>query len=195
MRQTFLLFMAFAAGTAMSMAQSLSGGIKGGINVSNFTESSLANAKKNALVGYHAGGYLNFKLGALSLQPELLVSTAGSKIEENGLTEDYKITYATVPVMIQFKTAGGFFVEAGPQVGFKISESIPDQTIETFAKGLDLSAGVGLGYKSKFGLGFNLRYLAGLSKVGDFNAGSGLNPDFKNSMLQAGVFLKLGGKK
>ncbi|HMO32698.1 MAG TPA: porin family protein [Lacibacter sp.] len=172
----------------------ISGGVKAGVNVSNFTGATFQNATQKALIGYHAGGLLNFKLGAVALQPELLVSASGAKIERSGLTQNYKLTYATIPVMVQLDL-GGFYLEGGPQLGFKISESIPDQTIENFGKGLDLAAGVGLGYRSSMGLGFGLRYLVGLSKVGDFNPTTQQNPDFKHSTIQAGIFLMVGGKK
>src|SRR5690606_24268709 len=131
-----------------------------------------------ALIGFHAGGYLNFALGGFSVQPELLVSTAGAKFENAGESENYKLTYITVPVMARFKSAGGFYVEAGPQVGFKISEDVGNETINDFAKGLDLSLGAGLGFQAG-SLGIGARYLAGLSKVGDFDAGD-IDPDFKN---------------
>jgi hypothetical protein len=37
------------------------------------------------------------------------------------------------------------------------------------------------------GLGFGVRYVAGISKVGDFQA-SAINPDFKTSVAQASIF-------
>ena len=89
--------------------------------------------------------------------------------------------------MLKFKAKGGFFVEFGPQVGFRTSSDIPDQTINNFAKNLDLAAGAGIGYQSPIGLGVGFRYIAGLSKVGDFS-GSNIDPDFKNSVIQASLF-------
>lgn len=176
-------------------AQTFAGGIKGGVNITNFSGTDFTDVSKKALVGFHAGGFMNFKMRTLALQPELLVSTGGAKLERNGQTESYKLTYVTVPVMLQFHTPSGFFVEAGPQVGFKISEDIPEESIEDFAKGLDLSVGAGLGYKISGGLGFNVRYLVGLSKVGDFDPDATLDPDFKNSTIQAGIFYMLGNRK
>lgn len=171
-------------------AQNISGGVKAGVNVTNFTGGDFQDVKKKALVGFHAGGYLNFALGAISLQPEVLVSTGGATLESQGEKIDAKLTYIAVPVMVKFKTASGFYVEAGPQVGFKISEDVGDQTVSNFAKDLDLAAGAGIGYSfGKIGIGG--RYLVGLSKVGDFDGGS-VDPDFKNSTIQVGLFLRLG---
>lgn len=171
--------------SAVSFSQSLNIGPKAGINVSNY---SGGNINSDAKVGYHLGGLLNFGFGEIfSVQPEVLFSTQGAKVENLGSKKHFKVNYLNVPVMLKFRIANGFFIEAGPQVGFRISESIPDQTINDFAKGLDLSAGAGLGFQSDAGFGVQLRYVAGLSKVGDFSAGD-IDPDFKNSVIQASVF-------
>jgi len=105
------------------------------------------------LVGYHLGGMLNYGFGSVfSIQPEVLFSTQGAKVDRNGSRSDFKISYITVPVMFKFKTSGGFYVEVGPQAGFRTSSDIPDQTINNFAKNLDLAAAGGIGYHSPIGL-------------------------------------------
>lgn len=178
--------------TTATFAQNFSGGIKAGANFSNFTGGDFDAVKKKAIVGFHGGGFLNFSFGALSLQPELLVSTQGARIDSANRSYDWKVTYATVPVLLKFRSAGGFYLEAGPQVGFKLSENVSDETIEDFAKGLDLSAAAGLGFQTKGGLGIGARYLVGLSKVGDFDPPKNIDPDFKNSVIQVGAFITLG---
>jgi hypothetical protein len=190
MKKTLLL-LSLAFLTLGSYAQSVRAGLKGGANISNFTGGDFGNVDKKALVGFHAGGYLNFGLGGVSIQPELLVSTAGAKFEDAG--DDIKLTYISVPVMLKLKSASGFYFEAGPQVGFKISEDIGDTPINDFAKDLDLAVGAGLGFQSSMGFGIGARYMAGLSKVGDFDSNA-INPDFKNSVIQVGVFYTFGGK-
>ena len=171
-------------------AQSVTGGLKAGANITNFTDGDFGDVKKSALVGFHAGGYLNFGIGAFSIQPELLVSTSGAKLETiDGDKEDFRLTYLTVPVMAKFKTPAGIYLELGPQVGFKLSEDVGESTIDNFAKNLDLSAGAGIGFNvGKIGIGG--RYLVGLSKVGDFDD-SDINPDFKNSTIQIGLSFRL----
>ena len=166
-------------------AQSFSIGPKAGLNISNYTGGDI---ESDALVGYHLGGVINYGFGKVfSIQPEVLFSTQGAKVENNGAKSDFKISYVTIPVMLKFKSNGGFYVEFGPQVGFRTSSDIPDQTINNFAKSLDLAAGAGIGYQSPIGLGLGVRYIAGLSKVGDFT-GTNIDPDFKNSVIQASIF-------
>lgn len=171
--------------STFSIAQTFSFGPKAGINVSNYSGGDI---NSDAKVGYHLGGLLNFGFGEIfSIQPEVLFSTQGAKVENRGSKKVFKINYLNLPIMLKFRIANGFYVEAGPQAGFRLSENIPDQTINSFAKNLDLSAGAGLGYQSDAGIGVGLRYMAGLSKVGDFSGGE-ISPDFKNSVIQASVF-------
>ncbi|MDJ1484750.1 porin family protein [Cytophagaceae bacterium YF14B1] len=191
MKKTVLTAILLLVGV-ISFAQTFSFGPKAGLNISNYTG---GNIKSQALVGYHLGGILSFGFGKnFALQPEVLFSTQGAQIDNDGQKTDFKINYVTVPVMLKFRTNGGFIITAGPQVGFLTSQDVPDQTIRNFAKNLDLSAGVGIGYQSNIGLGVEGRYIAGLSKVGNFS-GQTIDPDFKNSVIQFSLFwaIPLGG--
>jgi len=180
-----LLAAALLISVQSAFAQKFSIGPKAGLNISNYTGGDI---ESDALVGYHLGGIINYGFGKVfSLQPEVLFSTQGAKVNNAGNKSDFKISYVTVPVMFKFKTNGGFYVEFGPQAGFRTSTNIPDQTINNFAKNLDLAAAAGIGYHSPIGLGVGVRYVAGLSKVGDFT-GQDIDPDFKNSVIQASIF-------
>ncbi|WP_026629797.1 porin family protein [Dyadobacter alkalitolerans] len=180
-----LLAAALLISVQSAFAQKFSIGPKAGLNISNYTGGDI---ESDALVGYHLGGIINYGFGKVfSLQPEVLFSTQGAKVDNAGNKSDFKISYVTVPVMFKFKTNGGFYVEFGPQAGFRTSTNIPDQTINNFAKNLDLAAAGGIGYHSPIGLGVGVRYIAGLSKVGNFS-GQNIDPDFKNSVIQASIF-------
>ncbi|WP_221391257.1 porin family protein [Dyadobacter sp. NIV53] len=179
------LALLFAVFSTAAFSQGFSFGPKAGINISNYTGGDI---ESDALVGYHFGGLLNFGIGKnFSIQPEVLFSTQGGKINDSGTKSNFKTSYVAVPVMIRLKTNGGFYIEAGPQASFRTGEDVPDQTIDHFAKNLDLSIGAGIGYQSSIGLGIGARYMAGLSKVGDFE-GNDIDPDFKNSVIQVSLF-------
>ena len=181
------LALLFAVFSTAAFSQGFSFGPKVGVNVSNYTGGDI---ESDALVGFHLGGLLNFGIGKVfSIQPEVLFSTQGAKITRNTEASDYKTTYLAVPVMFKFRTNGGFYFEFGPQASFRTGEDVPDQTIDQFAKNLDLAAGAGIGYQAGFGLGIGARYLAGLTKVGNFPSNAGnLDPDFKNSVIQVSLF-------
>ena len=189
MKKLILLFSLVAVGIAGN-SQLIKTGIKGGINISDFN-GSVNNIKTESLLGFHAGLFFNIGLGnIIALQPEALISTSGAKITDvnNTTTKDYKLTYFTVPVMLKIKPVGPLYLEFGPQAGFKIGDNITDETIEQEFNKLDLSAVAGLGIQIR-GISIGARYIAGLSKVGDFEFGS-TKPDFKNGIIQAGIAIR-----
>jgi len=191
-----LLFAALLLSSSHLFSQGFQLGIKAGANLSNFTGGDFSNVDKKALVGFQAGAFMGFLFGDhLSLNPEVLFSSQGAKFKNAGSDENFKLYYINVPVLLKYRFTGGFYLEAGPQVGFKVSESIPNSTIKTFAKNLDLSVAGGLGFHSESGFGIGARYAAGLSKVGDFDASQGVNPDFKNGVISLSVFYTLFNNK
>ena len=175
-------------------AQGIQAGLKGGVNVSNFSGGNFQNFDKKLLLGYHAGAFLRFRAGGFAIQPELQFSTQGARLENATSEENYEVRYVNIPVMLQYIMPSGFYVEAGPQIGFRASENIPDQTIENFAKSTDLAIDFGLGFQTKAGFGIGARYVAGLTEVGNFDAAN-IDPDFRNGVLQLSVFLTLFGNR
>ena len=179
------LVLAFLLMVGLSANAQFSIGPKVGMNMSNYTG---GNIKSDALFSYHLGAMMSFGLGkTFFIQPELLFSSQGAKIDNQSTKEKYKVSYLAIPIMLKLRTSGGLYVEAGPQFSFKTGEDVKDQTIDQFSKNLDLSLGAGLGYQSEGGLGIGARYMAGISKVGNFNSHN-INPDFKNSLLQLSLF-------
>lgn len=188
MKKCLVVFLVLAA--TSGYAQGIQLGIKGGVNVSNYTG---GNIQSDALVGFHVGGLMNILLSKnFAISPEVLLSSQGAKVDNAGNKNNLSVYYVNVPVMAKLIFDGGLYIEAGPQIGFKASEDadLPNQTIDNFAKNIDLNVGAGLGYHSRSGFGLGARYMAGLSKVGDFNAGT-TSPDFKNSVIQVSLFWTL----
>lgn len=173
-------------------AQKFQFGLKGGLNISNFTNTSFNNVDNKAILGLHAGGLLSLLLGDhFAIQPEALISTQGAKLSSDAGFDDgnYKLTYLTIPVMFKGRFNGGFYLEAGPQFGFKLSEKIPGaNTTQNFAKNADFGVGAGLGFHGKSGLGVGGRYVLGVSKVGDFDHNDFADPNFKNGVIQVSLF-------
>lgn len=170
-------------------------GIKAGVNISNFTGGDFEDIDNKSFTSYHVGGLWRFNFGKLALQPELVFSSQGAKLESNGVEETFEVKYVNIPIMLQYHTGGGLFLQAGPQVGFKADEDIPENaSIEDFAKSNDLAICLGLGYQLKGGLGIDARYNVGVSKVGDFDSAN-IDPDFKMGVFQIGLFFMFFTKK
>lgn len=186
-----LLFIPLIVLSSSLFAQTFQVGLKAGVNVSNFVGSSFDNVDKKALIGFNGGGFLSLLFGNhFAIQPEAVFSSQGAKFEYAGNEENFKVSYLNLPVMLKYRFDGGFYLEAGPQVGFKLNESTPNSSVRNFAKNLDLAFDAGLGFQGKSGLGVGARYVAGLSKVGDFDEGD-LNPNFRNGVAQIFVFYTL----
>jgi hypothetical protein len=183
-----LLAVAFVLCTVTSYAQ-LQVGLKAGVNVSNFTGGDFQNFETKSRVGFHGGGFLRWMFGKVALQPELLFSTQGAKLDSAGTEKDYKVNYLNIPIMLQYEMNGGFYLEAGPQFGFKLDEDVPEDinSAEDFANSSDVAIALGLGYHTKMGFGLGARYNVGVSKVGNFET-SNISPDFKNGVLQFSIF-------
>jgi hypothetical protein len=190
MKKNILFALLFVS--SASFAQHFELGVKAGANISNFVGSSnSSDVKTNSLVGFHGGGFVSLFVGNnFAIQPEVFFSTQGAKIENTGANKtDYKLDYVNVPVMLKYRFNGGFYLEAGPQVGFKIHETHTG-TSEDFAKSTDVAIGAGLGYHSPIGLGIGARYEAGLNKISNLDA-STTKPDWKNSSIMISVFYTL----
>lgn len=186
-----LLFIPLLMMSSMIFAQTFQVGIKGGINVSNFVGSSFDNVDKKAIVGFQGGALLSLLLGDhVALQPEAVFSSQGARVSTINGNEDWRVSYLNVPVNLKYRFNGGFYLEAGPQVGFKLSEKVPGGTAKDFAKNLDFSVDAGLGFQGKSGLGIGARYAVGISKVGNLDD-TEFNPNFRNGVAQLFIFYTL----
>jgi hypothetical protein len=159
------------------------------MNFSNFVGGETQDLQRNTLTGFNAGAFVGFYLGNnFSIQPEVLFSTQGAKLESvaQGDKEDFRLNYVNIPVMAKFEFNNGFYLETGPLLGINVSNgNFGNQRVKDLTNNTDFGWGAGLGYHAHFGLGIGARYNVGLSKVA--NAGF-TNPDYRNSVIQVGLF-------
>lgn len=149
-------------------AQQTRFGVKGGLNITNFSGDN----DSNALVGFQLGGFAEIKvIERLSIQPELLFSTQGASFDAIGNNNDidYKLNYINIPVLAKFYITKQFTVEAGPQLGFLVSAKRDGNDIKDNYKSTDLGFNFGAGYNITDNFSVNLRYTVGLSNVGDYD--------------------------
>lgn len=161
-------------------------GPKAGINFATMTGGEMTGIEM--LTSWHAGAVANFSFSKLfTLQPELFYSQEGA--QSDGLK--YVISYLRLPVLFQLHHSSGFFVEGGPQFGllvrgkarYKDTDKVEDMkdVLNTF----ETSLVMGLGYRLPAGLGLDLRYVAGLSNLGE-------NSSLKLNTLSVGVSYLIG---
>ncbi|ESU28454.1 hypothetical protein FLJC2902T_18170 [Flavobacterium limnosediminis JC2902] len=172
-------------------------GVKAGLNLANIVGDDAGDA--NMYVGFNAGLFVEIPVAdKLSIQPELLYSTQGSKAEENieGYNFDLtmKLNYINVPVMFKYKVADKFSLEAGPYVGFLANSKIKykssivsgSEDMDDLLKSTDFGLGFGMNYELSDIVFANARYQAGLTQIGDTGEGD----DIKNSVFQIGLGIR-----
>ena len=187
MKKISFLITAFFISTALFAQSPAKFGIKAGVNISTLNIEDFDD--DDARIGLHIGGLAHIHLGTTeqwALQPELVYSQEGGKLNFSGGSVTTKLDYINIPVMFQYLFNNGFRIEAGPQLGLLVNSKYDSDGDEEDAdddfKSTNVSLGFGLSYLSDSGFGVGGRYNLGLSKIGE---GSG---DVKARTLQLGLF-------
>lgn len=191
------------------MAKKTYWGVKAGVNLAEFRVHNISpKPDLNMKTSLNGGFFANIPLsgGKFYFQPELIYSGEGSKISSTTggttVSQEQDLGYIALPLMFQVKSAGGFFVELGPQPGYLVraqSEvgSATSDNRDNFDK-FDIALNGGIGYTSRVGLGINARYSLGLSNTIDDGGGNNSpnnGPEYKNSVIQFSVFYLFGAHK
>ena len=101
----------------------VSGGILGAVNFSNFSIKDNSNLDYSMQAGWGAGAWLNFPLGkVISLEPQFMYNQYAYKTDATAaLLKDSKAGYFSIPVMLKFHLGDKFAIIAGPQFDFLTS--------------------------------------------------------------------------
>jgi len=133
-------------------------------------------------IGFHAGGFAAVPLaGGLHVVPELQFSLQGNKQGPYLLN----LGYINMPLLLQYLTKGGFYVEVGPQAGLLVRARLKGPVNQDAAakfSSLDIGGCLGLGYKEKHGFGIGARYILGFSNIAAANYAPA-----KNGVVQLSV--------
>ena len=176
----------------LSNAQETRFGVKGGLNLSNFT----GEANNKIRASFHVGGFAEIKvIERLAIQPELLYSSQGARYRVDGTSDSgraYKLDYINIPVLAKFYVTKEFTVEAGPQIGFLVSAKDEDQDIKDAFKGTDYGFNFGAGYNFTDNISVGLRYTVGISSLidRDYDDFGSYFDSSKNSNLQLSLAYK-----
>jgi hypothetical protein len=188
MKKISLFLCALVISSAL-FAQTASIGVKGGVNISNLSNSS--GYDMGSKVGFHGGLLAHIHLvPALALQPEVVYSSQGAKYTtSDGSEHTLSLNYVNIPLQLQYMFDNGFRIQTGPQVGFlaQVKDKVKETETGFFTsqdfKTVDFAWSAGLGYLSYSGLGVDGRYNFGISNAN--NAGSNV---LKNNVFQLGLF-------
>lgn len=192
------------------MASSIRFGIKAGANLSKLRPSQMPSGtevKTNLHTSIGGGFLVNIPFGAsgMAIQPEVLFNGQGSKmnVTTSGLgggNDKYEqdMRYISVPVMLQWKGASGFYAELGPQMSFLIDAKAEAGDVEEDNKddfeNFELAGAFGLGYMTRVGVGIGARYNHGFTNVLN-NETSNEDARLRHSVIHIGLFYHFGANK
>lgn len=156
MKKIFLSAIVLLFAVSMN-AQRIDLGVKAGVNFSNITDASQLKNK----TGFTAGAFLGIGFNKFAIQPEVLFSQQGSKVDTN----KFDLDYINVPVMLKYYLIGDIFnIQVGPQFGFLINDNTSFfDKVET--KDFDMSGAVGAGLDLPAGFRVDARYHFGFKDV------------------------------
>jgi len=115
-----------------AMAQSVQGGIKGGVSfstLSGLTEliGDVAEIDVDQRTNWLVGGFVKVNFGRfVAVQPEVLYVRKGAKAALTGLVTEsvkFNLDYIDIPILLRLQTGQdtGFYVLAGPSFGINVA--------------------------------------------------------------------------
>ena len=157
-------------------AQTFQFGVKGGINFATLSVED-GDSAFDSRIGAIIGGFVTWQAFSwLELQPEVLFSSKGAKVEESGISSNLIVDYLEVPILARYSRplAGNrrFYIAGGPTLGVRLrarattefsggTEEIDiDDDVEEMEFGVAAGGGVELGRWM-----FDGRYTFGLSDI------------------------------
>lgn len=190
----FAIFCCLLIGLPLISHSQISIGLKGGMNLSSLKGANFNSIDFEYKTGYHGGVYGNIHLGKkIGIQSEILYSTQGGSVDDGLQAGDIDLNYLNVPLMLRYSGKSGFYLEAGPQFGFRTNE-VDFGDFSGTVNQSDLSICGGVGYMGIFPFGAGLRYNLGLSKTGELDTSEVMGADLKNGVFQLSIYWQLFGK-
>jgi outer membrane protein OmpA-like peptidoglycan-associated protein len=192
----FLIFQSAVGQTIVKDHYTVSGGLLGAANFSQFRVSGNDNLDYNMKFGWGAGGWVNFPLGkVISLEPQFMYNSLSYNSDAVGtLLKDGSAGYFSIPVLLKFHLGDKFAITAGPQFDFltSIDDNLNNNVKDDITKSsIAINAGIEIFPHARL-VPF-ARYIHGLTNMD--NTG---NPNtvgkFYNQTIQAGLKFRLFGK-
>lgn len=160
-------------------------------------KSTRENKDNKFFLSYSVGAGVNLPIAErLSLESGLLLSGKGNKTKTGTGNSTFetklKLNYIDIPLLARYELgAGGFNVFGGLQPSILLSAKNKFETngnsetvnVKDQYKTLDVAASIGVGYNFDNGIGLNLGYDHGLTKINN----SEHSLDIKNRMLKLGI--------
>ncbi|WP_299128977.1 porin family protein [uncultured Winogradskyella sp.] len=148
-------------------AQSHPAGIKVGGNIANLSGDGTENV--SSMLNFSAGFFMEIKATKnFKIQPELLFSVYGFKLDEEGSRSNVRLNYVVLPIMAKYFLSNGVSLDVGPQVGLLVTAkngtgSLADVKTNFYDRDFGINAGTSFRISDMITL--SLRYYFGLNDV------------------------------
>jgi hypothetical protein len=165
-------------------------GVKGGLNFSDVVINNVVNpdieSGYDLKVGIHGGGFIELDLeNRFLLLGEVLYSVKGV----DALGTKVNLHYAAIPLLVEYRIADPFVLEAGVELGYLISATSRYGNLNgVWDNKTDIGLDAGLKYRSEK-ISIGLRFNAGMSSVitDSGNAPSGEKIRYQNRVVSVSV--------
>lgn len=179
-----IFFVAAMCMTAAAFSQQTEFGVRVGTNISRWNISSVgSDIKTSSVAGLEAGLLADLYVSpSFSIQPEIIFSMYGTKLNSGGSSIKYTANYVNIPVLARYHMPQGIAFFAGPQVGLLLSAKgkagEDKQDIKDYLKSTDVFGVIGAEYNSPIGVSVGLRYNHGFVDIYEQGEGSIKNSSF-----------------
>ena len=206
MKRFFLLLLsacmlgAAHAQTTAEKSYTVSGGLLGAANISNFRTDKDVNPNVDyaSQFGWGLGAWVNFPVSSgFSIEPQLQYNSLQFKTSSTAadlLLYDGKIRYISLPILLKLNAGNTFAFTLGPQFDFMTSiednNNVADK--EQF-KGTSVSLSGGLELFPRSRVTLFGRYLLGFTNVDDRTTHGSDTREYKISNVQVGLKFRLFG--
>ena len=173
-------------------------GPKAGLNIANVVGDDVEVLNLDSKTGFNGGIFFMFQFGDLfAIQPEAYYTMKGATLSGENSDITFSLDYIEVPVLLKLIIpVGGSNIRpsvfAGPSVGFNTTAKIKSESAEQDVKedikstdfGLVFGGGIGI-MIGKNELGFDIRYILGLSLLDDTSSNA---DDIKNAVISFNMY-------
>ncbi|SIS82268.1 porin family protein [Belliella pelovolcani] len=193
MKNILLLLFSFLMISTLK-AQDFSIGPKFGVSQANIKVNGDGFASGEDKMGYHIGAFVRMGGASIFVQPEFLYTNTGGFIvdENNNATIETNFNRLDIPMMVGFKLAKFFRVQAGPIASILLDQSFGEnpiaatQNIEYRNSTIGYQAGIGLDLGN---LILDAKYESSLNRIAGSVAGFQTDQRQTQLVLSAGFRL------
>lgn len=175
-----------------AMAEGMMFGVKGGLNLANWSgDTEMLGYDNSMKMGFGGGVWMSYAITeAFAIQPEALFMIKGTKWDIEGIDLNANLAYIDFNILGKFviPTESDFapFIMAGPQIGLLLKSELEamgmTEDMKDYTKSIDFGIAFGAGFDFMLGSGcvsFDARYVLGLTSIDD--PGEGEAADLKNT--------------